>query len=428
MEASRWTLNSTHVDGTMRVVVRLAGLCCFLFAVVQAVGVRRTRRATVQAPNITADQRSSFTSFSVITPLSSAQRTNGTEQIVDATSNGLQGSLQLGDAFFDVTCNCGSNWTVAKPAAATTRTGSTLSTSCPTPRSYKVQQLSRDIIDDDSDDSISSSAADDTDPFNSTQVISFLPLPSRLKFENVSLVALSGIDGRATEPVLGTPGGDLAEFVLALQIFEEQLLKLHQRKKLVYNSTGLTTSNGGNLTAKAVLQLFKSYLTKSGPRKFFHSTSLDAIHHLQRELGHAINLDDPTSKDAARLLGEKCSAARRASQHYCGLMNPAAIGDRHLRLMYENPGQYLVRPQLIQHAISAFFTTLWDDATLSSQLVLGGKTFEDSQSQEEVRSRGLQFFADGLVDLSVRCRLCCLSLLRMSAMLKRVSQPSSRGV
>ena len=45
-------------------------------------------------------------------------------------------------------------------------------------------------------------------PMNATEVVNFLPLPSTLKYASPDTDFLSDIDGRETEAVFGTPGGD----------------------------------------------------------------------------------------------------------------------------------------------------------------------------------------------------------------------------
>ena len=295
----------------------------------------------------------SFSSLAVVTP---SNPNHGRRRAsIDASSNGFVGSVTLGNGGdFDVACDCGANWTVQRRRLNPDRPNHTAlddAPPCPTPNSYKIRQLSRKSSEDDNDDDDSNNEEngddddddDETRPFNATQVISFLPLPSQLGFENISQSYLADIDGRATDAILGTPGGDIGEFILALQVYEDHLSILRTRHNLRANSTPMATisaapstsrSGGGNLTAGSVLQLLKAYLERTRPRKFYHRTSLDAIQHLQREIGHALNLDDPTTKDEARLLGRSCPRKTlRKSGGVCGLMHPMGIGDRHLRFM-----------------------------------------------------------------------------------------------
>lgn len=296
---------------------------------------------------------STFSSLAVVTP--SNPNHSRRRASIDASSNGFVGSVTLGNGGdFEVACDCGANWTVQRRRLNPDRPNHTALgddvPACPTPNSYKIRQLSRknheDDDDDDNDDGKDTDEDEDgeTRPFNATQVISFLPLPSQLAFENISQSHLADIDGRATDAVLGTPGGDIGEFILALQVYEDHLSILRTRHNLRANSTPMATvsttpstssrAGGGNLTADSVLQLLKAYLERTRPRKFYHRTSLDAIQHLQREIGHALNLDDPTTKDEARLLGRSCPRKTlRKTGGVCGLMHPMGIGDRHLRFM-----------------------------------------------------------------------------------------------
>ena len=115
---------------------------------------------------------------------------------------------------------------------------------------------------------------------------------------------------------------------------------------------------------------------KIKPRKFYHRVSFDAVEHLKRELGHNINIQAPQTQYIPHLLGKICPRSLKVRNVPCGLLNPSAIGDQHLRLMYadlvalydfcddplsapclcyyisyENPSQYLVRIQLVAFSI-----------------------------------------------------------------------------
>ncbi len=234
-----------------------------------------------------------FSSLAVVRPASgtykSAASSSSTKVLfpIDPTSHGLLGSLRLGDGTYDVSCDCGANWTLprARPKIITgvvPRAGGVDRTLCPKPNSYKVERVSRASTgltavggdgddDDDDDDGIGGfDPTDNTRPLNASEVVGFLPLPSQLRYANATTAFLSDIDGRATTAVLGTPGGDAGEFILGLQVYEDHLAKLmrppppsspwRRRLRLRANATAFATTAAGstNLTAGAVLALFRA--------------------------------------------------------------------------------------------------------------------------------------------------------------------------
>lgn len=198
-----------------------------------------TQPATTSAGKLPASS-DSFSSLAMISPAAKRHPLpNHTAAAIPATSNGMMGTLRLGDATYDVSCDCGENWTVSHQQRVGPKAlAADKAPSCPTPNSYKVERLSREDLDEERSTTNDHGDDDDDSPFNSTQVISFLPLPSQLKFVNSTSVFLADMDGRSTTPVLGTPGGDLGEFVVGLQVGwlvgNAPLIFLH-RRTFAYN-------------------------------------------------------------------------------------------------------------------------------------------------------------------------------------------------
>ncbi len=81
------------------------------------------------------------------------------------------------------------------------------------------------------------------------------------------------MDGRSPDALLGTPGGDAGEFILALFIYEGML--------------------GGNrkLTQDAVDSFLINYLKLMKRDKFYMCTDDESLEHLERELGISLNID-----------------------------------------------------------------------------------------------------------------------------------------
>jgi hypothetical protein len=53
--------------------------------------------------------------------------------------------------------------------------------------------------------------------------------PSELTFVNIGDHHFSCLDGRINKPILGTPGGDAGEFILALNVYEGKILNIKYR-------------------------------------------------------------------------------------------------------------------------------------------------------------------------------------------------------
>jgi hypothetical protein len=87
-----------------------------------------------------------------------------------------------------------------------------------------------------------------------------------LHYVSVPETSFRCLDGRNTQPVLATPGGDAGEFILALSVYEDLL------------------GGGRKLTQDNVDHFLAQYLRNMKPQKFYMCTDLMSINQIEKEL------------------------------------------------------------------------------------------------------------------------------------------------
>jgi len=222
---------------------------------------------------------------------------------------------------FEVACDCSDEWKqkMIEDYVGANSTGP----GCKTPTRFEIQR-------------IDNLARDIPSGINESEVRDFFGRPSELKFVDISKQHLVDMDGRQRGAGMSAPGGDAAEFIRACQVWED-----------------LT---GHELKSVEVEKLFQDYILSVKPRKFQMQTSVTQVEGLQDELRvTGLDLASPRANKRAQLLGTKCDG-----KGPCGLMDASNIGPLQLKHMMMTPGKYLIRLELIQHFISAFFMTLWE--------------------------------------------------------------------
>lgn len=156
------------------------------------------------------------------------------------------------------------------------------------------------------------------------QHISPVPL---LSWINVHEASFGCADGRSAEEGLGTWGGDFGEFATALNVYE-QMATIH-------------------LSQADVTGILRKYLEASSRTKFTTCMSGLAI----RQMFGTV--DD--MKAAVKNPAEEKRAAL-----WMKISDPNFIGNDHIKFMLENPSEYSVRKELVQHLIHSFFDILWN--------------------------------------------------------------------
>jgi hypothetical protein len=153
----------------------------------------------------------------------------------------------------------------------------------------------------------------------------------------------SCVDGRDAQGVIGTPGGDAGELVLALSAIE--------------------AVTGQRIADAAIPQLLLRELDTFG-RFYMHTDTLAWAAFLgsvrsDPRLAHVV-LD--TTDEAAwfELLQRPPKAIRPVLLEH--LLEPANMGCGHLKLMLKNQDEYGVRPDLLRGFLRSFYELLWEGA------------------------------------------------------------------
>ena len=160
---------------------------------------------------------------------------------------------------------------------------------------------------------------------------------------------LSCVDGREPGQVLGTPGGDAGELLVALATVEQLADAPIEDDELV--------------------RILDRYLAHFG--RFYMHTDSHAIDHLGAALAQdpafaGLDLSAPGATDAlVRAPGDHAAALL---PH---LIAPDNVGCGHLKLILKHPDDYGVRQGLAQQFIAAVFRALWAGADIHYVVLQG---------------------------------------------------------
>ncbi|MBX3247239.1 MAG: rhodanese-like domain-containing protein [Myxococcales bacterium] len=179
----------------------------------------------------------------------------------------------------------------------------------------------------------------------------------------------SCVDGREDHAVLGTPGGDAGELLLALSTIESLV---NEQRAASASDQPFVLEDG------AIVALFDAYVQSFG-RVYFHSDE-HAMQHLRRALR-----DDPrfqgaplgaTASDLEAFLRRPPAALREPLLEH--LLEPSHVGCGHLRLVLQNPEQYGVRAGLSRALGRVVHQMLWTRPELVDFVVLHGDHQEEA--------------------------------------------------
>lgn len=144
------------------------------------------------------------------------------------------------------------------------------------------------------------------------------------------------LDGRVTEGMLGTPGGDFGEFAAALLVYQDMTERV--------------------LDKDAIQLAFYEYLECMEQEVFYWCSDDAALNSVEKEIGvEGVNLVNPKDslKDALLQL----------------LVQPDGVGDLHLKNMLSYPELYSIKPTALELFIEVFYQTLWDETNALSALL-----------------------------------------------------------
>lgn len=164
-------------------------------------------------------------------------------------------------------------------------------------------------------------------------------------------VSFKCLDGRYRNGIVGTPGGDAGEFILALIVYEDML------------------GGGKKLTQDNVDGILKQHLKSMAQAKFYMCSDDSAVNHVEKELNiEGLNIQNPKGFMQNDL--------------YKALVEPENIGDLHIKMMAKYPQQFSVRKELVGLFLRSFYKVLWnkqDDLYLKLELdVLTGDHTESA--------------------------------------------------
>jgi hypothetical protein len=166
----------------------------------------------------------------------------------------------------------------------------------------------------------------------------YLSQTATLEWAHVNQFFFSSLDGRNTEKNLGTGGGDMGEFIQALESY--------------------TRVTGKVFTFDDVSKSFGYYLKTMSREKFFYETDFTAYRKLAIDTG-CQNLKIATIGDKRK---KEAILNKFADEDFSKY-----IGDPFIKYLAQNPDAG-VRPEYITFAIQAFHTALWKNTMESNKL------------------------------------------------------------
>ncbi|OMJ82498.1 hypothetical protein SteCoe_16785 [Stentor coeruleus] len=147
-------------------------------------------------------------------------------------------------------------------------------------------------------------------------------------FVNVYSSSFRCIDGRITEPSLGSFGGDLGEFALALLVYEDL--------------------SGSRLDEETIRLYLTEYLECMEQESFYWCNDDDAVGKVEKEMGiEGIDFYNPRQDLEEQLLEL--------------LMHPDGIGDLHIKNMLKYPDKYSIRKEAVELLVKVFYKILWNE-------------------------------------------------------------------
>lgn len=198
-------------------------------------------------------------------------------------------------------------------------------------------------------------------PLTQEQIQQHVGDPHAVRWVKLAALALHGkrscVDGRDDHGVIGTPGGDAGELLLALAAIE--------------------SIRGQPLSQREVAQILEKHIDTFG-RFYMHSD----LHAMNRLIVDGLRRDDRITpylgtvfdpQEWRHWLAHPPEAARHALLEH--LSRPEYMGCGHLRFAMTDPG-YGVRPELAEAFLKAFHQLRWAGAPELEWVVLGGEHVE----------------------------------------------------
>jgi len=152
-----------------------------------------------------------------------------------------------------------------------------------------------------------------------------------LEWAHVAQSSFASMDGRNDEKVLSTPGGDMGEFIQAIQAFTQ-------------------VRGPPALSQEEITAMFKKYLTVMTRDKFFFQTDEKAYTRLAVDTGcRNMHISDMGT-------GNRHHREAIAAQ----IANPEHIGDPFIKFLAINATDVGINPDYIHDAMAAYLSVLWE--------------------------------------------------------------------
>lgn len=161
------------------------------------------------------------------------------------------------------------------------------------------------------------------------------------------------VDGRHSDCVIGAPGGNIGEFILA--------------------ATALEASTGQSLSSQVVESLMRRFVSEFG--SFYSHTDEHALESLRNELDLETDGVEATLAALQRGPGANADKLRRWRT---AIVKPENTGCGHLSLMLTRPDEYGVRRKLVEDVVLAFFQVWWEGSDDAEYVVLHGEHQEQA--------------------------------------------------
>lgn len=197
-----------------------------------------------------------------------------------------------------------------------------------------------------------------TGPLTRAQIEGHIGDPHTVRWVKMAALLLhtkvSCVDGRDDHGVIGTPGGNAGEFLLALSAIERV--------------------TGQHFPIDRLPQVLHSYVDTFG-HFYVHSDTIAAnelIKSMRADPRLTQHLPPVTSnsQDWRNYMNNPPEAARELMLEHMAL--PGHLGCGHLRLMLQHPDRYLVRRALAEEFIKAYFRMRWQGVLELDYVILGG--------------------------------------------------------
>eukprot|EP00301_Raphidiophrys_heterophryoidea_P008922 c13219_g1_i1.p1 GENE.c13219_g1_i1~~c13219_g1_i1.p1 ORF type:complete len:369 (-),score=106.35 c13219_g1_i1:77-1183(-) len=149
-----------------------------------------------------------------------------------------------------------------------------------------------------------------------------------LEWAHIAQSSFASLDGRNDEKVLGTPGGDMGEFIQALNAY--------------------TKVSNQILSQEEVSAVFERYLKTMSRTKFFYETDERSY------------LNIAVAAGCRNLHVAEMGGLRHKRDAYLSVIDtPDYIGDRFIRFLARNSTDLGLVPQYVKSALAAYHKVLW---------------------------------------------------------------------